>query len=139
MASRYRFAAIPQVVTKVYRTSDLSSTSLERSNLDSPDYSRARVAAYALIAQHDERAQWVRLHSEHVRGLCLALGLHGRSAVAMARQQFRFGVSTKSVAFFIASLIGRRGLVVWNLMRGIRRSTNSTHQNVFTQTARKQA
>jgi len=116
VASRYKFAAIPSKVTNVYRTSELSNSSADLAGRNSPDYFRARVLAYDLIARSDQRSQWRRLHEEAVRGLCKSLSEHGESVRMLALQQFRLGCSVRAAAFVVAALLGQAGLHAWKVV-----------------------
>ncbi len=113
VACQYRFAAVSATVTKIYRTSDLLASSSDLAGRYSEDYFRARVDAYSLIARNDARKQWPRSHAHGVRGLCRALARKGEPVSTLALQQFRFGFSLKSVAFFVAALFGHVGVEVW--------------------------
>jgi hypothetical protein len=113
VACRYKFAAISAEVTKLYRTSDLSASSADLAGRGSPDYFRARVRAYALIAGTDSRIQWRESHAHAVRGLCKTLAEKGERIRTLAVQQFQLGFSAKSVAFLGAALFGRTGMHAW--------------------------
>ncbi len=114
VACLHKFAAIPAEVTKVYRTSDLSSSSADLVGRHSPDYFRARMRAYSLIARTDSRARWGESHAHAVRGLCKVLADRGEPVRKLAVRQFGVGFSAKSVAFLIAALFGRTGIQAWD-------------------------
>lgn len=130
VACLYKFAAISAEVTKLYRTSDLSPSSADLAGRNSPDYSRARVLAYALMAGADSRTQWRESHAHAVRGLCKALARKGERVRTLAIQQFRLGFSAKSIAFFGAALFGRTGIRGWARLVSVlrRRDPLTTHE-----------
>ncbi len=122
VACRYWFAAVPETVTKLYRTSDLRASSLyvafesrspANSNLGA-DYYRAEMVAFSLVASTVRRKPWGELYAESVRGLCKELTRKGESCRRLAFQQFRYGVSPKSVAFLGAAMLGGLGLGLWS-------------------------
>ena len=108
IASRYSFAAIPHIVTKLYRTIDLDNTSLEYGGRSSIDHYRATVRGYALAARTAGVNPWAALHAEAVRGLCKSRACEGLAIRRLALDQFIFGVSTQSIAFFCAAMLGSR-------------------------------
>ena len=119
VACRYGFAAVPETVTKLYRTSDLSASSLAFAmntladvNLRT-EYRRAAMAAFSLAARTAQRQPWGELYADSVRGLCQEIFRKGETCRRLSLQQFRFGVSGKSVAFFCAAMLGRPGLRLW--------------------------
>jgi len=117
IACRYRFAAIPFVVTRLSRTTNLRESSVFLSGLHSPDYYRARILSFALAAEVDRRGPWRRLHQDAVRGYCLARAREGHAERLQALAQFRYGASLKAVAFFCVSLLGLPGIAAWNSAR----------------------
>ena len=108
MASCYSFAAIPTVVTKVYRTSDLARSSLEFSGRSSEDHYQARLTGYALAARTAGHGPWSDFFADSVRGLCKCRAADGLPIRKLALEQFRFGTSFRSIAFFGAALLGPR-------------------------------
>ena len=56
VACRYRVAAIPDTVTRHYRTSDLLASSLSADQTISLDYYRALMQSYSLVARTGRRA-----------------------------------------------------------------------------------
>jgi len=113
IACRYRFAAIPTIVTNIYRTSDLMSSSLSLPGSNDIDYHRARVMAYLLIAQSKQEKSWDKLYAGAVRGLCEFLAERGHGPGRLALQQFVSGFSWKSVLFLCVTMLGRRGVRLW--------------------------
>jgi hypothetical protein len=108
MASCYSFAAIPAVVTKLHRTSDLAGSSLEFNGRSHPDHYHARLAGYALAARTAGPRPWSDLFADSVRGLCKCRAADGLPIRKLALEQFRFGTSFRSIAFFGAALLGPR-------------------------------
>ncbi len=118
IACRYRFAAISSVVTKFYRTSDLFETSLQY-NSEGPDYYRSRMMAYSLaIKTSGKKEPWAEQYAHVVRGLCKVQSAEGQGIRRFAMEQFRYGISTKSVAFACAAILGRPGLRIWEVVGG---------------------
>jgi hypothetical protein len=113
VACRYRFAAVRPVVTRLHRTSALRGSSLDLAGRFGKDYYRARVLAYAAIAEARGKQPWGELHAGAVRGLCKVLAREGSDIRQLARQQFRYGLSSRSVAFACAALLGQTGLTLW--------------------------
>jgi glycosyltransferase involved in cell wall biosynthesis len=113
VACRYRMAAIPDVVTRNFRTSDLEGSSAELHGRWSDDYFRARMMAFALVVQSGHRHPWGARYAAEVRGLCQLHARRGRSSRRLALQQFRFGASPIAVGFLLASLLGPRVLRLW--------------------------
>jgi glycosyltransferase involved in cell wall biosynthesis len=109
VACSYRFAAIPNVVGKYFRTSDLNAGSVVVNGVFGPDYFRARMMAFALVVESGRKHPWNVRHASQVRGLCRALARRGSVPAGLASQQFRFGAfSIKSLAFFFAAMLGGR-------------------------------
>jgi hypothetical protein len=121
VACRYRFAAIRAVVTRMHRTSDLMSSSLDLAGRKSPDYHLARMKAFSLIKETGRAGQWGESYAEAVRGLCKSLGEGTEGARATSFHQFRYGISAKSVAFCVAAMLGRPGLNFWEKLGRVRR------------------
>lgn len=116
IACRYRFAAIPSVVTTFYRTSDLFQTSVQYNGVSGPDYYRSRMAAYSLaIKKTGKKEPWAGQYAHVVRGLCKLQTTQGRDIRGLAKEQFRFAISVKSIAFYAAALLGAPGLKSWDL------------------------
>lgn len=106
VASRYLFAAIPDVVSKCYRTSDLKQSSLEHNLRSSADGYRAGILAYALAARTAGANPWGKLHAESVRGLCKLRAQEGLPSRRLALDQFNFGISARSIIFAGAAMLG---------------------------------
>jgi glycosyltransferase involved in cell wall biosynthesis len=106
VASRFAFGAIPAVVTRLYRTSDLKQSSLESTLGSSGDRYSAVTAGYALAAQTAGAKPWGALHADSVRALCKWRAQKGLPIRRLALEQFRFGISTRSIVFFGAALLG---------------------------------
>jgi glycosyltransferase involved in cell wall biosynthesis len=106
VASRYMFAAIPLVVTKLYRTSDLRQSSLEFNQRSGPDVYKARIISYSLAARTASVKPWGNLHAESVRALCKWRARNGMPIRRLALDQFVFGVSPKSIIFLCGAMIG---------------------------------
>ena len=124
---RYKFAAIPSVVGKYYRTSDLAASSVIVNGCFSRDYYRSRMIAYATVIKSGRRRPWNSLYSSQVLGLCKLLDDRDPAPRVLALEQFRYGgISFRSIAFMCVALTGRRGIQLWNavgayLRRALRR------------------
>jgi hypothetical protein len=113
VACRYRVAAIPTVVAKYFRTSDLA-TSSAMLNGDIVDYYRARIWAFEEIIKTGRRQPWNRRYASMVRGLSRVLARRGNHSRELGWQQFRYGgVSAKGVIFLAADILGPWALSVW--------------------------
>jgi glycosyltransferase involved in cell wall biosynthesis len=106
IASRYFFAAIPSIVTRVYRTSDLTESSLELKWNEWDDNRRAELLAYALAARTTGAEVWGALYADAVRGFCKWRAQRGLPIRGLALEQFRFGISIRSIAFFCGAMLG---------------------------------
>jgi hypothetical protein len=106
VASRFAFAAVPAVVTRLYRTSDLRQSSLESTLGSSGDRYNATTAGYAVAAQAAGPKPWGALHAGSVRALCKWRAQQDLPIRRLALEQFRFGISTRSIIFFGAALLG---------------------------------
>jgi glycosyltransferase involved in cell wall biosynthesis len=113
VACRYRMAAIPDVVTRNFRTSDLEGTSAELHGRWGDDYFRARMTAFALVVESGRRHPWDARYASEVRGLCHLFARRGDSSRRLALQQFRFAVSPIAVGFFLAAMLGPGALRFW--------------------------
>jgi glycosyltransferase involved in cell wall biosynthesis len=114
IACRYKYAAIPSVVTKFYRTSDLFETSVEYNGVHGPDYCRSRMMAFSLaIKTTGKKYPWAGQYAHAVRGLCKLYVAEGKGCRRLALEQFRYEVSFKSAAFFCAVMFGGPGLYLW--------------------------
>jgi glycosyltransferase involved in cell wall biosynthesis len=127
VGTRYAFFAIPDVVTRLYRTFDLEQSSLELGNLGSLDQYQARLLGSALAAKVAGRDPWGKIHEEMVRAICKIRAEENMPFRLMAFQQFRFGISMKSLVFTAAALCGpsmiRAGLATKQKMREMRSSS----------------
>jgi glycosyltransferase involved in cell wall biosynthesis len=108
IATRYQFAAIPSVVTRLHRTSDLVESSLEATWVGSEDHRRAIVLGYECAARATGLKHWRELHAEAVRGLCKWRAQQGLPIRDLAKSQFKFGIGVRSLLFYCASLLGSR-------------------------------
>lgn len=106
IATRYQFAAISPVVTRVYRTSDLNESSLEKSLPSSGDRYEATVQGYAIAAQSTGDKPWGKLHAHSVRALCKWRAQNDLPIRRLACEQFKFGSSVSSIVFFAAAMLG---------------------------------
>jgi glycosyltransferase involved in cell wall biosynthesis len=124
VACRYKFAAIPTVVGRYFRTSDLSDNSVWVNGLYGRDHFRSRMMAFALVVRSGRRKEWNTRYAAEVRGLCQLLASKGEACARLGLEQFRYGgVSLKGVAFFLAAMFGRKGVQAWNSLAQIRRKT----------------
>jgi Glycosyl transferase family 2 len=127
VACHYGCAAIPETVTKWYRTSDLSASSLAVATISqtnsslSADYHRAAMRAFSLAARTVRRQPWGELYAEAVRGMCKIQSGKDQNFRLLSLQQFRFGASGKSIAFFCAAMLGHGGLSFWSSASSIGR------------------
>jgi len=121
VACRYGLAGVPDVVTRFYRTSDLSESSLTADASIIVDYYRARMEAFSLVARTGRRRPWGELYAEAVRGLCQERFRRGERLRRLSLQQFRYGVSWKSITFFCAAMLGPGGLGLWRKAASLRR------------------
>jgi glycosyltransferase involved in cell wall biosynthesis len=122
VACRYRFAAIPSVVGKYIRTSDLDASSVVVNGVNGVDYYRSRMLAFESVVHTGRRHPWNHRYAEAVRGLCKALASKGQPSRTLALQQFRFGgYSAKAVGFLFAALLGIPGMHAWNKAASLRR------------------
>jgi glycosyltransferase involved in cell wall biosynthesis len=58
VACRYKFAAIPAIVGKYFRTSDLASGSVVVNGVYGPDHYRSRMLSFALVIESGRRRPW---------------------------------------------------------------------------------
>lgn len=121
---RYKFAAIPYVVGKYYRTSDLAPTSVLVNGTFSRDYYRSRLSAFAIAIKSGRKRPWNLLYADHVCRLCRLLDERDPAPRKLAFEQFRYGgVSLKGITFMCVALTGRRGVRLWNAAAGSLRRT----------------
>jgi glycosyltransferase involved in cell wall biosynthesis len=122
VACRYRFAAIPDIVGKYFRTSDLSASSVVTNGVYGVDHFRSRMLAFELVVQSGRRTPWNMRYASEVRGLCKVLATRGAVPKGLALQQFRYGgYSVKGVGFLLAAMMGRRGILAWEAVGEFRR------------------
>jgi glycosyltransferase involved in cell wall biosynthesis len=102
LALRHRFAVIPEVVSRVYRTKDLVESSLDHGQNQRADYHRARMLAFH-EAWAVRRGSW-RRHYQHAACRLTQVQLKdGSNAIGAALQQFRFGITPRAVAWTLAA------------------------------------
>lgn len=129
IACRYRFAAVPAVVGKYFRTSDLAASSVVVNGNVGPDYCRSRMMAFELVIASGRRRPWNARYAEQVRGLCQMLANRGQDIRGLAVKQFRFGgASPKGIVFFCAAMFGRRGVRTWDAIAAFRRKHSRAAQ-----------
>jgi glycosyltransferase involved in cell wall biosynthesis len=108
IATRHLFAAIPSEVTKLYRTLALNESSLELTWDRCEDHRRAAMLAYEYAARTTGAKYWRARHEYAVRGLCKWRAQNGLPIRRLARDQFKFHVSARSVLFFCGAMLGPR-------------------------------
>ncbi|MGC4053251.1 MAG: glycosyltransferase family A protein [Paludibaculum sp.] len=129
VACRYKFAAIPSIVGKYFRTSDLSASSVVTNGVYGVDHFRSRMLAFELVVQSGRRTPWNMRYASEVRGLCKVLATRGAVPKGLALQQFRYGgYSLKGLGFFCAAMMGRRGILAWDAVGEFRRNRRSQPQ-----------
>jgi glycosyltransferase involved in cell wall biosynthesis len=122
IACHYRFGAVPFVVGKYFRTSDLAASSVVVNGNVGPDYFRSRMIAFSSVIESGRRRPWNTLYAEQVRGLCQMLSSRGKNVRGLAARQFRFGGYTpKGICFFCAAMLGRKGIQAWKSIATLRR------------------
>ena len=122
VACRYRFAAIPSVVGKNFRTSDLTASSVFANGLYGRDHFRSRMIAFGLVVESGRKRPWNARYASEVRGLCKVLARNGPVPRSLALQQFKYGgVSGKGIAFLCAAMFGSRGIRSWEAIAEWRR------------------
>ena len=115
IACRYRFAAVPVVVGRYFRTSDLAASSVLVNGNFGADYYRSRMLAFERVIQSGRRRPWNSRYALSVRGFCQVLASQGNYVRSLAWQQFRYGgISPKGVAFFCVAILGPSALRAWN-------------------------
>ena len=115
VACHYKFAAIPLVVGKYFRTSDLASSSVVVNGVYRPDHFRSRMLAFAEVIRSGRRTPWNLRYAGEVRGLCKVLATADKMPAHLALEQFRYGgISMKGLAFACFGLFGGRGIRLWN-------------------------
>lgn len=115
VACGYKFAAVPFLVGKYFRTSDLATSSVVVNGLYRPDHFRSRMLAFAEVIRSGRKSPWNLRYAGEVRGLCKVLARAGNMPKNLALEQFRYGgVSMKGLAFACFGLFGTQGIRVWN-------------------------
>ncbi len=103
LALHHKFAAIPDVVSRVYRTEDLMESSLDHGQKQREDYYRARMLGFR-EAWAVRGGAW-REHYQHAaRRLTQVRLKDGSNAVGAALQQFRLGITPRAIAWTLAAL-----------------------------------
>lgn len=114
VACHYKFAAIPFMVGKYFRTSDLATSSVVVNGVYRPDHFRSRMLAFAEVIQSGRKSPWDLRYAGEVRGLCKVLARAGTMPRNLALEQFRYGgVSAKGLAFACFGLFGTHGIRLW--------------------------
>jgi glycosyltransferase involved in cell wall biosynthesis len=123
VACYYRVAAIPHVVGKYFRTSDLAASSVVMNGVFGRDYYRSRMMAFAGVIEAGRgRYPWDLRYASEVRELCKLLAKTDKMPFGLAFSQFRYGgISAKGIAFACAALLGNSGVNAWQAMAKIRR------------------
>lgn len=123
VACRYKFAAIPNVVGKYFRTTDLDASSVVVNGVFGPDYHRSRMMAFESVLKSGHSAPWNMRYAAEVRGLCKVLAARGAAPRSLAFQQFKYGgFSLKGLGFLCAAVLGRQGILAWEAVGKARRS-----------------
>lgn len=122
VACRYRFAAIPNVVGRYFRTSDLASNSAMLKGLQGADYYRSRMMCFAEVINSGRRRPWNLRYAAAARELARVIARQGQSPRSVAIRQFRFGgISAKGIAYLCFASFGRAGSSAWDYLAGVRR------------------
>jgi glycosyltransferase involved in cell wall biosynthesis len=115
IACRYKFAAIPTVVGRYFRTRDLEASSVVVNGNFGPDYHRSRMLAFEEVIRSGRRRPWNQYYASSARELCRALARRGTYLRHLGWQQFRYGaVSAKGIAFCCAAILGPAALRGWD-------------------------
>lgn len=115
VACRYRFAAVPTVVGKYFRTSDLAASSVVVNGNFGPDYYRSRMLAFERVIRSGRRRPWNSRYASSTRGFCQVSAARGNYIRSLAWQQFRYGgISPKGVVFLCVAILGRGALRCWS-------------------------
>jgi glycosyltransferase involved in cell wall biosynthesis len=108
-----RFAAVPNVVTHLYRTSDLSASSLNAAGAFGRDFHHARVLAFAEAIDQRGRSGWAEHYALSARAYCMAIAQEGRSDRKLALRALMIHPTVKSVVFAAAAMVGLGRLSGW--------------------------
>ncbi len=104
LALHHSFAAIPDVVTRIYRTEDLKQSSLDRGQNQTVDYHRARMLAFSEAWAVRGDGSW-RGHYRHVAIRLTQMQIKdGSNAIGAALDQFRYGVTPRALAWALAAV-----------------------------------
>jgi glycosyltransferase involved in cell wall biosynthesis len=135
VACSYRVAAIPDIVGKYFRTSDLSAGSVLMNGAYGKDHYRSRMLAFARVIESGRgRRPWSERYAAEARDLCKMLTKKGEFSREHALQQFRYGaVSLKGVAFFLTAMFGPWGVMQWESVAEKRRKKKGAdpEQNIL--------
>lgn len=122
IACRYKFAAVPMVVGRYFRTSDLAASSVLVNGNFGSDYYRSRMLAFERVIQSGRRRPWNSRYASSTRGFCQVSARRGHYVRSLAWQQFRYGgISPKGIAFFCAAILGPRALRAWDWLASFAR------------------
>jgi hypothetical protein len=122
IACRYKFAAIPNVVGKYFRTSDLAASSVLVNGRYGPDHFRSRILCFEAVIKSGRKQPWNMLYASEVRKLCKLLATQGESSRSLAMQQFKYGgLSAKGIAFLGAAMLGGNGIRTWSAIAALGR------------------
>jgi glycosyltransferase involved in cell wall biosynthesis len=122
VACRHKYAAIPSIVGKYFRTSDLASSSVVVNGNNGPDYYRSRMLAFAAVIESGRKRPWNWRYAAEVRDLCKLWAEKGKDTRALALQQFRYGgISMKGIGFLCAGLLGPKAVRIWSSLAEARR------------------
>jgi glycosyltransferase involved in cell wall biosynthesis len=134
VACGHRFAAIPSVVGRYFRTSDLEASSVVVNGMYGPDHFRSRIMSFALVIESGRKRPWNMLYASEVRDYCKLMAQQGAVPRSLAIQQFRYGgISAKGIAFMCAAMLGRRGIRIWNSIAEARKKHVRPAQPTITQ------
>ena len=122
VACRYKFAAVPAIVGKYFRTSDLAASSVVMNGNFGADYHRARMLAFAQVVETGRCQPWNSRYASHVRGYCQVLARQGKDVRKLIWQQFRYGgVSLKGIVFLCTAMLGPQALRIWDRVAAFKR------------------
>ena len=122
IACRFKFAAVPDVVGRYFRTSDLAQNSVVVNGNFGPDYYRSRMLGFEQVIRLGRRHPWNKRYASSARGLCQVLARRGTYSRRLAWQQFRYGgLSPKGVAFLCAAVSGPWALEIWDTVANFTR------------------
>jgi glycosyltransferase involved in cell wall biosynthesis len=123
MATKYGVAAVPQVVGRLFRTSDLAESSVFLNGIYGSEHFRARLMAYSLVIQSGRKHPWIEYYAAQARFQAQVMASRGPVPRHLAFEQFRFGCfSMKAIAFFVVAMFGGAGIRTWNAAGRFRRT-----------------